>query len=417
MGPRFYTTLYFRVLVAIALGIALGAIFPDFAARLQPLADAFINLVKMTIAPLIFCTVVIGIASMKSMKSVGKAGGLALLYFEIASSVALVIGLVVVNIVKPGASLVLDPTKIDVTKVAKFTTDHPMKGTSDFFLEVIPKTLFGGLANGELLQVLLLALLFGYALHRTGDRGAPVLDLIERVSEVIFKIVGMIMQLAPIGAFGAMAATIGEHGLGTLVSLGELMACFYGTCLVFIFGVLGLVAHLSGFSIFRFVRYIKDELFIVLGTSSSETVLPRMMAKLEKLGASKPVVCLVVPAGYSFNLDGTSIYLTMGAMFVLQATHADLGLGDQLALLGLMLLTSKGAAGVSGSGFIVLAATLSSIGHAPMLGLAVIFGIDRFMSEARALTNVIGNGVATLVVAKWCGERDDATLQAELQPR
>ncbi len=417
MAPRFYTTLYFRVLVAIALGIALGALVPDVAAKLQPLADVFINLVKMTIAPLIFCTVVIGIASMKSMKSVGKAGGLALLYFEVASSIALVIGLVVVNIVKPGASMVLDVSKHDLDKVAKFTSDHPMKGTADFFLDAIPRTLFGGLANGELLQVLLLAIVFGYALHRTGDRGAPLLDLIERISEVIFKIVGMVMELAPIGAFGAMAATIGEHGLGTLVSLGELMLCFYGTCILFIFGVLGLVARFSGFSIFRFVRYIKDELFVVLGTSSSETVLPRMMAKLEKLGASKPVVGLVVPAGYSFNLDGTSIYLTMGAMFVLQATHADLGLGDQLALLGLMLLTSKGAAGVSGSGFIVLAATLSSIGHAPMLGLAVIFGIDRFMSEARALTNVIGNGVATLVVAKWCGERDDATLERELQPR
>ena len=417
MAPRFYTTLYFRVLVAIGLGIVLGALVPGVAARLQPFADVFINLVKMTIAPLIFCTVVIGIASMKSMKSVGKAGGLALLYFEIASSIALVIGLVVVNVVKPGAGVVLEVTKGDLATAAQFAKDHPMKGTADFFLDVVPKTLFGGLANGELLQVLLLALVFGYALHRTGERGAPVLDLIERVSEVIFKIVGMVMQLAPIGAFGAMAATIGGHGLGTLVSLGELMLCFYGTCVLFIFGVLGIVARVSGFSIFRFVRYIKDELFIVLGTSSSETVLPRMMAKLEKLGASKPVVGLVVPAGYSFNLDGTSIYLTMGAMFVLQATGADLGLGDQLALLGLMLLTSKGAAGVSGSGFIVLAATLTSIGHAPMLGLAVIFGIDRFMSEARALTNVIGNGVATLVVAKWCKERDDARLTAELQPR
>ena len=417
MSQRFYTTLYFRVLVAIALGIVLGAVAPEVGAKMQLLADLFIGLVKTTIAPLIFCTVVTGIASMKSMKSVGKAGGLALLYFEIMSSIALVIGLVVVNIVKPGADLVLDPAKIDLAKVTKYTADHQMKSTIDFITEIVPKSLFSGLANGELLQVLLLALLFGYALHRTGERGTPILDMIERVSEVIFKIIGMIMHLAPFGAFGAMAATVGEHGLGTLVSLGELMLCFYGTCLVFIFGVLGLVARIHGFSIFRFVRYIKDELFIVLGTSSSETVLPRMMTKLEKLGASKPVVGLVVPAGYSFNLDGTSIYLTMGAMFVLQATHADFGLGDQLGLLGLMLLTSKGAAGVSGSGFIVLAATLTSLGHGPTLGLAVIFGIDRFMSEARALTNVIGNGVATLVVAKWCKERDDQRLGDELQPR
>jgi aerobic C4-dicarboxylate transport protein len=417
MAPRFYTTLYFRVLVAIVLGIGFGAVAPGVAAKVQPLADLFINLVKMTIAPLIFCTVVIGIASMKSMKSVGKAGGLALLYFEIASSIALVIGLVVVNVVKPGAGVELRVSEVALAEAAKFTEAHPMKHTGDFLLEIVPKTLLGGLANGELLQVLLLALLFGFALHGVGERGAPVLEFLERISEVIFKIVGMVMQLAPIGAFGAMAAVIGGQGLGTLVSLGELMLCFYGTCLLFIVGVLGLVARLSGFSIFRFIRYIKDELFIVLGTSSSETVLPRMMAKLEKLGASKPVVGLVVPAGYSFNLDGTSIYLTMGAMFVLQATHTDLGLTDQLALLGLMLLTSKGAAGVSGSGFIVLAATLGTFGQTPTIALAMIFGIDRFMSEARALTNVIGNGVATLVVAKWCKERDDARLTAELQPR
>lgn len=413
MSQRFYTTLYFRVLVAIALGIVLGATLPATGEKMQILADLFINLVKTTIAPLIFCTVVHGIASMTNMKSVGKAGGLALLYFEVMSTVALFIGLLVVNLVRPGDGLSLD--HVDVTKMAKFTADHPMVGSHDFIVNIIPKTLLGGLANGDLLQVLLLALLFGYALHKTGERGKPVLDMIERVGEVVFRIIGMIMQLAPFGAFGAMAATIGEHGVGTLVQLGQLMACFYGTCLVFIFGVLGLVAHFHGFSIFKFVRYIKDELFIVLGTSSSETVLPRMMAKLEKLGAAKPIVGLVVPAGYSFNLDGTSIYLTMGAMFVLQATHSDLGLADQLALLAVMLLTSKGAAGVSGSGFVVLAASLTAFGSNPTLGLAVIFGIDRFMSEARALTNVIGNGVATLVVAKWCKERDDQQLTRELQ--
>ena len=412
--PPFYSTLYFRVLIAIALGVLLGVYDRELAVQMRPFGDAFIKLVKMTIAPLIFCTVVVGIGSMKSMKAVGKAGGLAILYFEIASSVALVIGLVVVNVVGPGVGMNIDPAKLDAAAVAQYSGTGKMKGTVEFLLDVIPDAFVGAFARGELLPVLLLAILFGFALHRSGERGKPVLDLIDRIGHVVFGIVGIIMKLAPIGAFGAMAFTIGAYGLGTLASLAELMACFYGTCLIFIFGVLGGVAYAHGFSIVKYLRYIREELFIVLGTSSSESALPRMMTKLESLGASKPVVGLVVPAGYSFNLDGTSIYLTMAAVFIAQATNTPLDLGQQIALLGILLLTSKGAAGVTGSGFVVLAATLGAVGHVPVAGLAIILGIDRFMSEARALTNVIGNGVATIVVAKWCGELDEMVLHDQL---
>ncbi len=410
----FYTTLYFRVLVAIALGVLVGAVWPDTGAQLKPLGDGFIKLVKTTIAPLIFCTVVVGIASMKRLKSVGKAGGLALTYFEILTTVALLIGLVVINVIRPGDGMNIDPSQLDTTKIEAYISKSHDQSTLDFIFHIIPDSLFSGLANGELLQVLFVAILFGFALHGLGERGAPVLDLIDRIGHVIFKIVDYIMQLAPVGAFGAMAYTIGAYGLGTLSSLAELMACFYATCLLFIFGVLGVVAKLHGFSVFKFVRYIKSELFIVLGTSSSESVLPRMIAKLETLGASKSVTSLVIPAGYSFNLDGTSIYLTMASIFIAQATNTPLSIGSQLALLGILLLTSKGAAGVTGSGFIVLAATLSSVGTVPVAGLAIVYGIDRFMSEARALTNVIGNGVATVVVSKWCGELDTEKLQTAL---
>ncbi len=411
---RFYRALYFWVLVAIGLGIVLGVAAPDVAEEMRPLADGFIKLIKMMIAPLIFCTVVAGIAGMSSLKSVGKTGGLALLYFEIMSSVALVIGLVIVNLVKPGAGMNRLPSANDLASVAQYKSTG-LHSVSDFLLGIIPDSFVGGLASGDLLPVLLLAILFGFALHGIGERGKPVLDMIDRLGHVIFGVIGIVMKLAPIGAFGAMAFTIGKYGLHTLTSLGELMACFYGTCLIFIFGVLGLVARANGFSIFRYVRFIGDELFIVLGTSSSESVLPRMMAKLERLGASKSVVRLVIPAGYSFNLDGTSIYLTMAAMFVAQATNTEMSLAEQLGLLAVLLLTSKGAAGVTGSGFIVLAATLETVGHVPVAGLAIIIGIDRFMSEARALTNVVGNGVATLVVARWCGELDRAKLDDALR--
>ena len=412
--PPFYATPYFRVLVAIALGVVVGIVAPDVGVELRPLGDGFIKLVKMTIAPLIFCTVVLGIASMKSLKSVGKAGGLALLYFEVASTVALVIGLVVINVVKPGVGMNIDASTLDARSIKEFTSPDALKGTVDFFMDIIPDTFVGGLAHGDLLPVLLLAILFGFALQGVGERGAPVLDLVDRIGQVIFGIVGIIMKLAPIGAFGAMAFTVGKLGVDKLASLAELMACFYATCGLFVFGVLGLVARLHGFSIFRLVRYIREELFIVLGTSSSESVLPRMMTKLQGLGASKSIVGLVVPAGYSFNLDGTSIYLTMGAVFVAQATNTPLDLTHQLGLLAILLLTSKGAAGVTGSGFIVLSATLGAVGHVPIAGLVLIYGIDRFMSEARALTNLVGNSVATLVVASWCGELDRERLRDRL---
>jgi aerobic C4-dicarboxylate transport protein len=410
----FHKTLYFRVLVAIGIGVLIGAVWPVFGAQLKPLGDAFIKLVKMTIAPLIFCTIVVGIGSMKSMKAVGRAGGLALLYFVVASTIALIVGLVVVNVMQPGVGMNIDLTKLDASAVSQYAEPGKMKTIVQFLMDVIPDTFVGAFVHGELLPVLVIAILFGFALHGTGERGKPVLELIERFSQVVFGLIGIIMKFAPLGALGAMAFTIGTYGLGTLTSLGLLMGCFYGTCLLFIFGVLGIVARVHGFSVWKLISYIREELFIVLGTSSSESALPRLMTKLESLGAGKPIVGLVVPAGYSFNLDGTAIYLTMAAVFVAQATNTPFPLEDQVKLLAVLLLTSKGAAGVTGSGFVVLAATLASVGHVPVAGLAVIVGIDRFMSEARALTNVIGNGVATLVVAKWCGELDSETLRMKL---
>jgi aerobic C4-dicarboxylate transport protein len=408
-------SLYFQVIVAIVLGVLLGTFYPESAAMMKPFGDGFIRLIKMLIAPVIFCTVVTGIAGVEDMKKVGKTGGLALIYFEVMSTVALAVGLVVVNIIRPGRGMNVDPSTLDAGSVAAYTGPGKLQSVTDFLLNVIPTTVVDAFAKGEILQVLLFAVLFGFALQRLGARGTPMLSFIDALSQVLFGIVGVVMKLAPLGAFGAMAFTIGKYGFASLLSLGRLMACFYATCLLFIFGALGLVARLHGFSIWRFVRYIKDELFIVLGTSSSESVLPRMIAKMQKLGAGKPVVGLVIPAGYSFNLDGTSIYLTMATLFIAQATNTPLSVLQQLTLLAVLLLTSKGAAGVTGSGFIVLAATLSSVGTLPVAGLALILGIDRFMSEARALTNVIGNGVATLVVAKWTGELDAVTMRGELQ--
>jgi aerobic C4-dicarboxylate transport protein len=407
-------SLYFRVILAIALGILLGALYPQTGAAMKPFGDAFIKLIKMLIAPVIFCTVVTGIAGVEDMKKVGKTGGLALIYFEVMSTVALVLGMVVINILRPGSGMNVDPRTLDTASLAAYTGPGKLQSVTDFLLNIIPTTVVDAFAKGEILQVLLFAVLFGFALQALGRRGAAMLAFIDALSHVLFGIVGLIMKLAPLGAFGAMAFTVGKYGFGSLLSLGLLMGCFYATCLVFIFGALGLVARLHGFSIWQFVKYIGDELFVVLGTSSSESVLPRMIAKLHKIGAGKSVVGLVIPAGYSFNLDGTSIYLTMATMFIAQATNTPMSLPQQLTLLAVLLLTSKGAAGVTGSGFIVLAATLSSVGTLPVAGLALILGIDRFMSEARALTNVIGNGVATLVVAKWTGELDVVTMQREL---
>ncbi len=381
---------------------------------MKPFGDGFIKLIKMLIAPVIFCTVVLGIVGVEDIKKVGKTGGLALLYFEVMSSVALIAGLVVMNILRPGSGMNVDPRTLDTASVAAYADPKKLQSVTDFLLNVIPTTVVDAFAKGEILQVLLFAVLFGVALQRLGARGAPVFGFIEGLSQVLFGIVGIVMRLAPFGAFGAMAFTIGKYGFSSLLSLGYLMGCFYATCVAFIFGALGLVARAHGFSIWRFIKYIRDELFIVLGTSSSESVLPRMIAKLQNLGAGKSVVGLVIPAGYSFNLDGTSIYLTMATLFIAQATNTPMDLVQQLTLLAVLMLTSKGAAGVTGSGFIVLAATLSTVGTLPVAGLALILGIDRFMSEARALTNVIGNGVATLVVAKWTGELDVVTMRREL---
>jgi len=409
-----YKSLYFQVITAIVIGVLLGHFWPQTGEAMKPLGDGFIKLIKMVIAPIIFCTVVVGIAGMEDMKKVGKTGGLALLYFEIVSGIALVVGLVIINLVQPGAGMNIDASTLDTKGVAAYTGPGKMATTTEFLLAIIPNTVVDAFAKGEILQVLLFAVLFGFALHKFGGRGTLVFDFIEKFSHVLFVIVGYIMKVAPIGAFGAMAFTIGKYGVASLLSLGALMATFYTTCLFFIFVVLGLIARFHGFSIWRFIKYIKEELLIVLGTSSSESVLPRMMAKMENLGAKKSVVGLVIPTGYSFNLDGTSIYLTMAAVFIAQATNTPMTIGQQITLLAVLLLTSKGAAGVTGSGFIVLAATLSAVGHVPVAGLALILGIDRFMSEARALTNLIGNGVATVVVAKWTGDLDSARMQRHL---
>ena len=423
-----YKSLYFQVIVAIIAGILVGHFFPSgtqvingvekyvpgWGELFYPLGQGFIKLIKMIIAPVIFCTVVSGIAGMESMKSVGKTGGVALLYFEIVSTIALLIGLLVIIIWKPGVGMNADPSTLDTSGISKFVESGQQQSTVDFFMHIIPNTVVGAFAEGEILQVLLFALMFGFALHKLGDAGKPVLKFIDQISHVFFNIVNMIMKLAPIGAFGAMAYTIGKYGIGSLAQLAQLIICFYITCLLFIFLVLGTISRLCGFSILKMIRMIREELLIVLGTSSSESVLPRMLKKLEIAGCEKSVVGLVIPTGYSFNLDGTSIYLTMAAIFIAQATNTQLDLMHQVTLLGVLLISSKGAAGVTGSGFIVMAATLSAVGHIPVAGLALILGIDRFMSEARALTNLVGNSLATIVVAKWVGQLDQEKLNFAL---
>ncbi|MDG9925327.1 MULTISPECIES: dicarboxylate/amino acid:cation symporter [unclassified Pseudomonas] len=410
----FYKSLYVQVLVAIAIGILLGHFYPETGVALKPLGDGFVKLIKMAIAPIIFCTVVSGIAGMQDMKAVGKTGGYALLYFEIVSTLALVIGLVVVNVVQPGVGMHVDPSTLDASGIAAYAKAGEAQSTVAFLLNVIPSTIVGAFATGDILQVLFFSVIFAFALQRMGEYGKPVLEFIDRIAQVMFGIINMIMKVAPIGAFGAMAFTIGQYGVGSLVQLGQLMICFYITCVFFVLVVLGGIARAHGFSILKFIKYIREELLIVLGTSSSESALPRMLDKMEKLGAKKNVVGLVIPTGYSFNLDGTSIYLTMAAVFIAQATDTPMDITHQLTLLAVLLIASKGAAGVTGSGFIVLAATLSAVGHLPVAGLALILGIDRFMSEARALTNLVGNGVATIVVAKWCKQLDEDTLQRQL---
>ncbi|HCI5869083.1 dicarboxylate/amino acid:cation symporter [Klebsiella pneumoniae subsp. pneumoniae] len=420
MKTSIFKSLYVQVLTAIAIGILLGHFYPELGAQMKPFGDAFVKLIKIVIAPVIFCTVVTGIAGMESMKAVGRTGAVALLYFEVVSTIALIIGLIIVNVVQPGAGMNVDPSTLDAKAVAVYAEQAKDQGVVAFLLDVIPGSVIGAFASGNILQVLLFAVLFGFALHRLGSKGQLIFNVIESFSQVIFGIINMIMRLAPIGAFGAMAFTIGKYGVGTLVQLvqlGQLIICFYITCILFVVVVLGSIARATGFSIFKFIRYIREELLIVPGTSSSESALPRMLDKMEKLGCRKSVVGLVIPTGYSFNLDGTSIYLTMAAVFIAQATNSHMDIFHQITLLVVLLLSSKGAAGVTGSGFIVLAATISAVGHLPVAGLALILGIDRFMSEARALTNLVGNGVATVVVAKWVKELDAKQMDDVLNNR
>lgn len=402
----FFRSLYFKVIVGIIVGIALGAFYPSLGEQMKPLGDAFIKLIKMVIAPIIFFTVVTGIAGIGDMRKLGRVGIKAFVYFEVVTTLALVIGLVVVKIVQPGVGINATTESLNAGDTAKYVEKAKEMGVVDHLLHIIPDSIVGAFAAGEILQVLFVAILFGVALVAFGERGKPLIRAFDSISHVLFGIIAIIMKAAPIGAFGAMAFTIGKFGIETLWSLGKLLACVYLTCAFFVFIVLGAIAYFHGFSILKFLRYIKEELLIVLGTSSSESALPRMMVKLEHLGCSKSVVGLVIPSGYSFNLDGTAIYLTIAAIFVAQATNTQLSLWQELQILLILMLTSKGAAGVTGSGFITLAATLSTVGTIPVAGIALLLGVDRFMSEMRAITNIIGNGVATVVVSKWENELD-----------
>jgi len=413
-SQRFYKTLYGQVLIATLAGVIVGHFWPAAGVAMKPLGDAFIKLVRMIIAPIIFCTVVVGIAGAAGVKTVGKAGALALVYFEVVSTTALVIGLIVVNLVQPGAGMNVDPASLDAAAVAQYVTAGKAQSATGFLLDIIPTSVVDAFAKGDILQVLLFSVLFGFALRVVGATAMPIVAFIDTLSSVLFGIVGIIMKAAPLGAFGAMAFTIGSFGLGTLAQLAKLVACFYATCLLFIFCVLGAIAWWHAFGIWRFVKYIREEIFIVFGTSSSESVLPRIMEKLEGLGVDRSVVGVVIPAGYSFNLDGTAIYLAIATVFIAQATNTPLGLTRQIMLLALLLITSKGAAGVAGAALIVLAGTLSATGYIPVAGVALILGIHRFMGEAMAVTNLIGNGVATIVVGKWCGLVDEARLTEHL---
>jgi aerobic C4-dicarboxylate transport protein len=415
MKKPFYKVLYVQVLFAIIVGVLLGIYDPGIATAMKPLGDGFVKLIKMIIAPVIFCTVVAGIAGMQDMKKVGRVGGKALLYFEVVSTFALAIGLLVANLIKPGAGFNVNAATLDTHAIAQYTDKTKSLTTVDFLMNIIPNTFVDAFAKGEILQVLLIAILFGFALSMLGERGRPLTRFIDDMSHAIFGVVNIIMKAAPIGAFGAMAFTIGKYGVKSLIPLASLVGSFYLTCALFVVIVLGTIARLTGFSIFRFLAYIKEELLIVLGTSSSESALPALMRKLEKMGCPKSVVGLVVPTGYSFNLDGTNIYMTMAALFVAQATNTDLTLTQELTILLVAMLTSKGASGITGAGFITLAATLAVVPTIPVAGMTLILGIDKFMSECRALTNIIGNGVATVVVSKWERELDKERLTSELK--
>jgi aerobic C4-dicarboxylate transport protein len=416
-GRRWYSILYVQVLIAIAIGIAIGYFFPKTGAALKPLGDAFIGLIKMMIAPVIFCTIVHGIASMRDLAKVGRVGVKALVYFELVSTVALAIGLIVGELAHPGAGFNIDPATLDPKAVSTYITRAKGEGVVEHLLAIIPGTFVDAFAKGDLLQVLLVSILTGFAVSRMGALGERIAKVIDAAGQVFFRIIAIIVRAAPIGALGAMAFTIGAYGLHSLVNLAALIATFYVTSILFVLVVLGLIARIAGFSILRFISYIRDELLIVLGTSSSETVLPHMMQKMEHLGASKPVVGLVIPIGYSFNLDGTNIYMTLATLFLAQATNTHLTMGQELTILAIAMLTSKGASGVTGAGFVTLAATLTIVPDIPITSLAILLGIDKFMSECRALTNLVGNGVATIVISRWERELDADKLHEALASR
>ena len=402
---RLYHSLYFRVIAGIVAGIALGSFYPSTGEMMKPLGDGFIKLIRMMIAPVIFLTVVTGIARIGDMRKLGRVGLKALVYFEVVTTIALFVGFVVVKVVQPGAGINATAATLDAKAVQQYATSGKQLHAVDFVLHMIPDTLVGAFANGEILQVLLIAILFGVALASYQLR-QPIVAAADSLTHLTFEVIALIMKVAPIGAFGAMAFTIGKFGLRTLLPLGKLLLCVYLTSALFVFVVLGLIARFHGFSLWKLLKYFKEELLLVLGTSSSEVALPRIIVKLERLGCSKSVVGLVVPSGYSFNLDGTAIYLTIAALFVAQATNTVLSGREEFTLLAVLMLTSKGAAAVTGGGFITLAATLSSLGTVPVAGITLLLGVDRFMSEMRALTNLVGNGVATIVVAIWEGEFD-----------
>ena len=412
-----FSHLYFQVVLGVLIGIIIGLVNPRVGEALIPLGEGFIKLIKMLLAPIIFGTIVVGIAKMGNMKEVGRVGVKALIYFEVVSTLALVIGLVVVNIIHPGVGMNIDPTTIDTTSIASYTSAAKQLDTVSFFMDIIPTSLVDAFVKGNMLQVILIAILFGLACARLPDRGKPIIDVIDSILNGLFGIVRIIMRLAPLGALGAMAFTVGKYGLGSLTSLGRLMASVYITSLVFVIIVLGTIAQFSHISLWKFLKYIKDEILIVFATSSTESVLPHMMTKLERLGCAKPVVGIVLPAGYAFNADGTSIYLTMAAIFIAQATNTHLSIWDQLLVLAVLLFTSKGSAGVVGAGFVTLAATLSSMDKIPVAGLVLLLGVDRFINEARAVTNLIGNGIATITVARWEGAFDENQASAVLNGR
>ena len=410
----FYRSLYFQVITAIVIGVLLGHFYPETGTAMKPLGDGFIKLVKMIIAPVIFLTVATGIAHLRDLKDVGRVAGKAFAYFLTFSTLALIVGLVVANVVRPGAGMNVDPASLDPTAVAQYSEAAHDQTIAGFLMHIIPDTLVGAFAEGEILQVLFFSILFGISLAIIGDRAQPVLTVLESTSEAFFKLVHILMKAAPIGAFGAFAFTIGKYGIESIVNLAALVGTFYLTSLIFVLGVLGAVAAANGFSILKLIRYLKEELLLVLGTSSSEAALPSLIEKMERAGAKKSVVGLVEPTGYSFNLDGTNIYMTLAALFIAQACGIDLPLSEQLLLLAVAMLSSKGAAGVTGAGFITLAATLAVVPSVPVAGMALILGVDRFMSECRALTNFIGNAVATLVVARWDKALDVEALHAAL---